>query len=626
VLDITVDGVGRVVINDFTLVHRMESDGTITTVAGTGVEGIFFSGDDGPATSADISVFGVAVDSLDRVLMLESNRIRRVEFDGTITTIAGSDQFGFAGDGGPATSAALGEPSGLAVDRLGRVVIADTGNARIRRIELDGTITTIAGTGVEGFGGDGGPATSAALKSPRGVVVDALGRVVIADTGNSRIRRVEVDGTIVTVTGNGAADFFGDGGPPRRFGIDGLGRVVFTDERNNLVRRVEVDGTITTIAGLGAVGPSFREGDGGPATSAALNNPFCAAVDPVGRVLIGELGFIRRLELDGTMTTIAGLVHPSGPGPAERSRLYPSAALVPAAGLGLLTVGGFGRAMRIDPGVRAVDVVVGYDQASPTVFGQARFALLLDDARGVAFDPVALRVLITEHGSGDLRVIGLDSDGDGVIDDATQWTNTSIAAGLVGPAGIVYDEFTDTFVVVEEDNHCLQRVDRDGAIVGDVYGNCGTAGIFPGFLSGPTQAVVSPDSGAIYVADTGNNRVLRVENGAATLVIGDGSVSSAGEGEPARLFPVNAPRQLALDDFGNLYIASTTTVRLVANTDGDADADGDDRVFTIFGSGARDRFPESDTFCLNALTVDGDGRVFAADACQGFLVELLPQE
>jgi DNA-binding beta-propeller fold protein YncE len=182
---------------------------------------------------------------------------------------------------------------------------------------------------------------------------------------------------------------------------------------------------------------------------------------------------------------------------------------------------------------------------------------------------------------------------------------------------------TDTFVVVEEDDHCLRRVDRDGVTVGDVFGRCGSAGIFPGFLNGPTHVVVSPASGAVYVADTGNHRVLRVEGDDATLVLGDGSVSSAGEGAPARLFPVNAPRQLALDGFGNLFVASTAAVRLVANVDGDVDADGDGRVFTVFGGGARAAFPESDTFCLGALTVDADDRVFAADACQGFMVELI---
>jgi hypothetical protein len=127
--------------------------------------------------------------------------------------------------------------------------------------------------------------------------------------------------------------------------------------------------------------------------------------------------------------------------------------------------------------------------------------------------------------------------------------------------------------------------------------------------------------------------VLRVDDVGVSVVLGDGSVSSAGEGSPADLFPVNAPRQLALDEFGNLYVSSTTSIRQVANVDnddgddgddGDDDADGDDRVSTIFGGGDRDEAPESDTFCLHALALGPDGAVYAGDACQGFLVRVAP--
>lgn len=131
-------------------------------------------------------------------------------------------------------------------------------------------------------------------------------------------------------------------------------------------------------------------------------------------------------------------------------------------------------------------------------------------------------------------------------------------------------------------------------------------------------------SGAIYVSDAGNHRVVRVdEHGALDVVIGDGTPSSAGDGGPARAFPIRSPGQLILDDHGNLIIASTTGVSVVVNGDGgSSDADGDDNVVTIFGGGARDAYPESDTFCINSLTAVDDGRVYAADGCQGFLVEM----
>jgi hypothetical protein len=174
--------------------------------------------------------------------------------------------------------------------------------------------------------------------------------------------------------------------------------------------------------------------------------------------------------------------------------------------------------------------------------------------------------------------------------------------------------------------HCVRRVSRSGEVLGTILGNCGIPGVLPGFLNRPSHVAVS-STGAVYIADTGNNRVLRVDPVDAvgvSVVLGDGSVSSAGEGSPADLFPVNAPRQLALDEFGNLYVSSTTSIRQVANVDGDDDADGDDRVSTIFGGGERDEAPESDTFCLHALALGPDGAVYAGDACQGFLVRVAP--
>jgi cysteine-rich repeat protein len=644
---IAVDPVGRLFIaaTDERRICRVDLDGTITTIVGTGETAD--AGDDGPPTGAAVrSPAGVAVDALGRLLFAdaEDNRVRRVELDGSITTIAGGGG-AYAVDGVSATDAYLNFPEDVAVDSLGRVLIADTSSHRILRVELDGTLSTLAGNSNDGFLGDGGPATSAALSLPSGVAVDARGRVLIADTFNSSIRRVELDGTISTIAGNGEEGFSGDDGPatsaslyrPTDVTVDLLGRVLIADSMNYRIRRVELDGTITTLAGTGE---SDFSGDGGAAKNATLSNPTSVAVDSRGRVLIADVR-VRRVDENGIISTVAGRVHPAGPGPAAQARLYPTSALVEIPDDALIAVGELGRALRIDLTDSVVDVAVGYglnfdvigdfslgfsaSSASSEGHGQAPFAPLLEDPRGVAFDPVGLTLVITEQDTGDLRVIGLDPDNDGVVNDASAWTNRSIATDLTGPAGIVYDAAEDGFVVVDERDHCVKRVGRDGAVVDVVVGRCGTAGLFPGFLNQPTHAVASQASGAIYVADTGNHRVLRVDGaGGASLVLGDGSVSSAGEGSPARLFPVNAPRQLALDRFGNLYVASTTALRLVANVDGDDDADGDDRVTTVFGGGTRETFPESVTFCLDAIVVTDVDRVFAADACQGFMVELVP--
>src|SRR5260221_3678675 len=155
-----------------------------------------------------------------------------------------------------ATSTALADPSGIAVDGSGRVFVADLDNHRIVRIELDGSITTVAGTGNPGFSGDGGAATSAQLAAPNAVANDGLGRMFIADTGNQRIRRVELDGTITTLAGTGAQSYGGDGGPailaqlntPYGVATDGLGRVLVADTLNHRIRRIDIDCTITTIA------------------------------------------------------------------------------------------------------------------------------------------------------------------------------------------------------------------------------------------------------------------------------------------------------------------------------------------------------------------------------------------
>ena len=223
---------------------------------------------------------GLAVDGTGRVFVADTfnHRILRVETDGSITTIAGNGIPGFSGDGGEATSAQLQYPADVAVDGIGRVFIADAQNARIRRIDLDGTMTTIAGTGVGGYAGDGGPALLAQLANPSAVAVDGLGRVVIADTDNNVIRRIDTDGTIDTIAGTGIADYTGDGGPatsatfsaPQGVAVDATGRVVVADTANSAIRRIAVNGTISTVAGTGTNGYS---GDGAAATSAQLAFP-----------------------------------------------------------------------------------------------------------------------------------------------------------------------------------------------------------------------------------------------------------------------------------------------------------------------------------------------------------------
>src|SRR5439155_14129668 len=185
-------------------IRKVAADGTITTVAGTGSVGSF--GDGGPATRAQLAApHGVASLPDGGFLIADTvnNRIRRVSADGTITAVAGTGTPGFAGDGSPATQAELAQPAGIAVTADGGMLIALA--ARIRRVAPDGTISTVAGTGLPGYSGDGGPATSAQLRNPHNVFALPDGGFVIADTFNNRVRRVSPDGTIMTIAGNGEA-------------------------------------------------------------------------------------------------------------------------------------------------------------------------------------------------------------------------------------------------------------------------------------------------------------------------------------------------------------------------------------------------------------------------------------
>ena len=262
---------------------------------------------------------GVAVDSAGNVYIADTGnqRIRKVDSTGTITTIAGSGEFGFSGDGGPAVEAELRSPRGVAVDSAGNVYIADAGNRLIRKVDSTGTITTIAGTGECGFGGDGGPAVEAELCNPYGVAVDSAGNVYIADAGNRLIRKVDSTGTITRIAGSGNFGFSGDGGPavevglrnPRGVAVDSSGNVYIADTSDHRIRKVDSSGFITTFAGTGECGfGGYFGGDGGQADKAELCNPYGVAVDSADNVYIADYGNrrIRKVDSRWWITTIAG--------------------------------------------------------------------------------------------------------------------------------------------------------------------------------------------------------------------------------------------------------------------------------------------------------------------------------
>ncbi|MFF8366677.1 RICIN domain-containing protein [Rhodococcus erythropolis] len=246
---LALDSTGTLYVSDHNnhQVRKVTTDGRIRTVAGTGTPGS--GGDQGPAVSAQLdSPREVAVDRAGNLYIADSenHRIRKVTADGQIGTVAGTGTAGFSGDDGLAAAAELNCPYGVAVDSTGNLYIADTDNHRVRQVTPDGQIRTIAGTGTPGFSGDGEPAAAAQLNSPYGVAVDGAGDLYITDAENHRVRRVAGDGTISTVAGTGTDGFSGDGGPatsaqlnyPFGLAVDCVGALYIADYVNNRVRKV----------------------------------------------------------------------------------------------------------------------------------------------------------------------------------------------------------------------------------------------------------------------------------------------------------------------------------------------------------------------------------------------------
>ncbi len=301
------------------VVRKISVGGGLTTVAGNSVQG--FAGDGGPAAAAELdSPAGLAVDATGNLYIADSHnhRVRLVTAaTGVVTTIAGSGVAGYSGDGGLAVAARLALPTALALDAAGNVYVADTDNHRVRRITTGtGQITTVAGNGIEGFGGDGGLATAAAIDSPNGLAIDGAGNLFLADTHNGRVREVNAaTGLISTVAGAATQAYGGDGGAakvaglalPRGLTIDAAGNLYVADSANHRIRRISAAGTITTIAGEGT--EAFA-GDGTPAASASLDSPRAVAVSPAGLVTLADSGNQRLRQIDAlptpTIHTIAG--------------------------------------------------------------------------------------------------------------------------------------------------------------------------------------------------------------------------------------------------------------------------------------------------------------------------------
>jgi uncharacterized protein (TIGR03437 family) len=378
---------------------RKVSNGVITTVAGNGTQG--FSGDNGPAVSAQLNQpEGLAVDSAGNLYIADwqNSRIRKVA-NGVITTAAGNGTRGFSGHGGPATSAQLAYPQGVAVDSGGILYIADTSNSSIRKV-ANGVITTVAGNGTFGFSGDNGPATSAQLNGPSGVAVDSAGNLYMGDLGNTRIRKVS-NGVITTVAGGGSS--LGDNGPatsaqftPSGLAVDSAGNLYIADWQNNRIRKVS-NGVIATVAGNGTQGFS---GDNGPATSAQLNYPAGVAVDSAGNLYIAdEVNNRIRKVTNGVITTVAGngtSGFSGDDGPATSAELYfPSGVAVDSAGNLYIVDSHNFRIRKVSNGV--ITTVAGDGMPGFSGDNGPATSAQLSDPSGVAVDSAGNLYIVDSH-------------------------------------------------------------------------------------------------------------------------------------------------------------------------------------------------------------------------------------
>jgi trimeric autotransporter adhesin len=457
-------------------IRKVTAAGIISTVAGGGTGNL---GDGGPATAAYLSdPTGVAIDSAGNLFIAElnTNRIRKVTRKGIISTAVGKVIGGFSGDGGAATAAHLSDPTGVAIDSAGNLLIVDSQNNRIRKVTRKGIISTVAGNGSSGFSGDGGLAAAAPLRNPTGVAVDSASNLFIADSGNNRICKVTPEGIISTVAGNGASGFSGDGGlataaklnKPLGVAVDSAGNLYIADTGNNHIRKVTPEGIIITVAGNGASGFS---GDGGLATAAKLNKPLGVAVDSAGNLYIADTGnnLIRKVTPAGIISTVAGpgtfdLIGINGDGGlATKTPIFPAGVAIDSAGN--LYIAENNRIRKVTPAgiisTVAGDGTVGFSGDGGPATAAQLTAAQLKAAKGVVVDSAG-NLYIADSGNNRIRKVSSEGiistvagGGTGGLGDG----GAATAAQLYSPAGVAVDSAGNLYIA-DSGNNRIRKVSR----------------------------------------------------------------------------------------------------------------------------------------------------------------------
>jgi len=562
----------------------------------------------------------------------------RVSPSGTLTMVAGN---------GSSSAGSGTQGHGVAADSFGNVYIADTDECAILRVDKTGAVSVFAGQGPCGYGGDGGPATSAYLYYPVGVAVDSSGNVFIADTANYRIREVTVsNGEINTVAGNGndcviGGAACGDGGSASSAGIsdvgslavDGSGNVYIADEDNNEIRKFSVGGNISTVAGNGNQGYS---GDGEQATSATLDYPTGVAVDSPGNIFIADSYNYRIREVtvsNGVINTVAGNGSDceSGGVACGDGGLATKAGLSTVFGVAVDSSDDLFIADYDNLGIREVTASNGVIKtvAGNGIYGFAGNGVpatnaALDNPTAATTDPAG-NVYVADDSNCIVRQVDATT---GLI---TTFAGTPDSCGYGGDGGAATSAllnypskavaYAGSIYVADPANCVIREVNSSGDIstFAGTPGSCAYGGdggpATSASLNGPSALAVD-SSGNMYIADTANNVIRVVSAGVINTVAGNGTEEFAGDGGAATSAELDSPGDVAVDAAGNLYIADTWNARIrMVNTHGIIS------TFAGGGGGEGDGGPANQAGLLmpSGVAVDAAGNVLIADSASGLI-------
>ncbi len=563
-------------------IRKVDTNGIITTVAGGGTNYYQVKDNISATNSTLFSPYGLAVDAAGNLFVADTqnHRIRKVTPGGIITTVAGSGIAGYYGDGLSATAANLNYPDGIAVDASNNLYIADTGNSRIRKVSSSGTISTVAGSSVAGYAGDGGAATGASLKSPTWVTLDASNNLYIADSGNNCIRKVGASHNISTVVGNGTNGFLGDGllatnaelSGSGGVAVDSAGNLFCSDPGNNRIRRVNTNGVINTMAGRSLI-------LAGPVTNATLNAPYTAVPDPSGNLFVVDSfdNVIWSMDANGMIRWVAGNGIPGfagDGGPATNACLNQPHDLVwDAAGNMYIADYGNLRIRRLDTN-GIITTIAGKgtafysgDGGSATNAGMRPFSLTIDNAGNLFFTDQTSERIRKIDTNGTISTVA----GNGSVSAIDGMPATS--SGLFNPSGIAVDGAGNLYIA-DTANYRLRMVDTNGTIH-TLAGNGTYANTPDGSVAGTSLGlpfgVAVNSAGEVFLAQQGTGgSVIKVDtNRILHVLAGNLALGLSGDGGPGKAAAISYVRNVKLSSNGNVYFAdqANNCIRVVSQVD-----------------------------------------------------------